>query len=49
MHEYQTHHEIAPHGWVKHHLPWLAILALVFGLIQDEDDRQVPDSDTFYG
>jgi hypothetical protein len=49
MYEYQTHHEFAPHGWVKHHLPWLAIFAFVFGLIKDGDDGEASDSDAFFG
>jgi hypothetical protein len=49
MYEYQTHHEFAPHGWVKHHLPWLAIIAFVLDLMQDRDDRDVVDSDRFCG
>jgi len=26
---------VSPHHWVQHNLPWLAVLALVFGLGRD--------------
>ena len=32
---------VSPHHWVQHNLPWLAVLAMMFGFERDEDeDRQ---------
>lgn len=25
--------------WIRHHLPWLGMLALVFGLARDDDSE----------
>ena len=30
---------VSPHHWVQHNLPWLAVLAMVFGFDRDEDGR----------
>jgi hypothetical protein len=27
---------VPPHHWVQHNLPWLAVLALVFGFDRDD-------------
>ncbi|MHA6297321.1 hypothetical protein [Devosia sp. CAU 1758] len=32
---------VSPHHWVQHNLPWLAVLALVFGF--DRDDVGAPE------
>lgn len=44
MDQSNTHHGIAPHSWLQHHLPWLALFALVLGLFGDDSDIGVdPD------
>ncbi|MCP8883967.1 hypothetical protein NIM87_10685 [Devosia sp. XJ19-1] len=27
---------VSPHHWVQHNLPWLAVLAIVFGFDRDD-------------
>jgi hypothetical protein len=51
MYEFQTHHELAPHGWFQHHLPWLGLFAFVIALLRDDDEpsRPVDGSDSFFG
>jgi hypothetical protein len=38
MNEFQAHHGIAPHSWLQHHLPWLALFALVLSLFGDDNE-----------
>ncbi|WP_316355817.1 hypothetical protein [Devosia sp.] len=38
MDEFNTHDGIAPHSWLQHHLPWLALFALVLGLFGDHPE-----------
>lgn len=33
---------VSPHNWVQHNLPWLAVLALMFGFERDEDGAHGP-------
>ena len=50
MYQDPTHHGLAPHGWLQHHVPWLALFAYVIALLRDEDDSGPTDSsDTFFG
>ena len=28
---------VSPHHWVQHNLPWLAVLAMLFGFDRDEE------------
>lgn len=37
---------VSPHHWVQHNLPWLAVLALVFGFDRDgaDEDQMGPRS-----
>ena len=32
---------LPPHHWVQHNLPWLAVLAVVFGFGRDEVEAPV--------
>jgi hypothetical protein len=38
MDQQTTHFGVAPHGWLQHHLPWLALFALVMNLFRDEPE-----------
>ena len=50
MYETQTHHELAPHGWFQHRLPWLGLFALVLSLLRDSDEGDATDGgDNYYG
>jgi hypothetical protein len=33
---------VSPHHWLQHNLPWLAVLALMFGFERDEDEASGP-------
>ncbi len=33
-------------NWMQHHMPWLGVLALMFGLSRDDEDS---DADTLNG
>ncbi len=38
MNQSNVHSGIVPHAWLQHHLPWLALFALVLGLFSDEPE-----------
>jgi hypothetical protein len=38
MSQFDVHSGIAPHAWLKHHLPWLGLLAVVLSLFRDDPD-----------
>lgn len=38
MDQFNAHNGIAPHSWLQHHLPWLALFALVLGLFGERPD-----------
>lgn len=48
MNLFQTHDGVAPHSWLQHHLPWLGLLAMMLGLVR-EDDATVFDPDELNG
>ena len=37
---------VSPHHWVQHNLPWLAVLALVFGFERDDAALEEPRRDS---
>jgi hypothetical protein len=49
MNPHHVHHGIAPHAWLQHHLPWLAVLAMVLGLFRHEDGEIGFDPDDLNG
>ncbi|UJW87060.1 hypothetical protein [Devosia sp. SL43] len=36
MEHFTAHNGVAPHAWLQHHLPWLALFTLVMSLFRDE-------------
>lgn len=36
---------VSPHHWLQHNLPWLAVLALVFGFDRDDATFDEPRRD----
>ena len=36
---------VSPHHWVQHNLPWLAVLAMVFGFERDGMPEDEPFRD----
>ena len=38
MNQHSIHNGIAPHAWLQHHLPWLALFALMLGLFGDDSE-----------
>lgn len=49
MNQNSAHLGVAPHGWLQHHLPWLALLALVLGLLREDGSDIGFDPDEMNG